>query len=284
MQNSPVIPINVKSSIVIIDIAEIGTSYSKSYFYVWYKGQRSISIPWNAPSNYVKNAFERIGTMMGSVCVSRSKSSLNTGGFRWAVRLEDNLDNFSNNGLSIQTADVQSDHEASNISLTYLVTNESLNNWTVIDGEMNMCTDRSASYIKGSGTKTLLFQYQVLPGDRIDELKFIAPEPVIRLGNDTRMTNAINEGTMSRVDVDLNWTDVDIGKEISIEASRPLVKNVHFIGNESHNKIHHAGDKLYFNATFSKKVIVSSRVDECFYFMISYNFSEAQTYAMHFLG
>ena len=92
VQDHPVIPINVKSSIVIIDLAELGTSYSKSCFYIWYKGHRSISIPWNAPSDFVKHALEGISSLKGSVCVSRSKSIYS--GFRWAIRLRHALDDF----------------------------------------------------------------------------------------------------------------------------------------------------------------------------------------------
>ena len=259
MQNFPEIPINVNSSIVIIDVAELGTSYSKSYFYIWYKGQRSMSIPWDASSSFVKYALEKIVTMTGSVCVSRAVSILNSGGFRWAVRFQSNLDDF-NDGLSIQTADVRSDHEASNVSLTHVVTNEPLQNWTVIDGENNMCTDRSADYLEGSGTKTLIFQYQVLPWDNINTLKFSNSQPVVIVGMNTRITNAINNGAISDINAKLDWDSINIGKEISIDASRPYIENVQFVEYMPDIEDYHAGEKLYFNVKFSKKVVVSFNI------------------------
>lgn len=241
---------------MIIDIAELGTSYSKSYFYVWYKGQRSKSIPWNASSEFVKKAFEQIGTMLGSVCVSKTSSIVNPGGFRWAVRLQNNLDDFSS-GLLIQTADVRLDHEASNISIAFLTTNEAINDWILIDGEDSMCTHRSATYLNGSGTKILVFQYEVLPGDRVSELEFSTSNPVVNVRESSGISNAVNKGSFSNIDAELSWSGTYVGKNISIDASRPFVERVEFKGIVSQVDKYHVGDELYFSVKFNKKVAVS---------------------------
>ncbi len=257
MKNKPTIPIIVNSSVVVIDIAELGTSYSKSYFYVWYEEERSMSIPWNAPSQMVREALEKMASVLGSVCVSRSPSSFNPQGYRWAIRFNDRYDDFDN-GFYIETASVYRDHEASNISITRLNTNKPLEDWTPEDGDRTMCTERHATFVNGSGTDVLTFRYEVLPGDVTPKLSFATLEPVIKVNNDTtRIANAINNGTLSFIDVKLNVENSSSFQEdISIDTSPPYVQSVACIGNLSLTEKYHASDSIYLNLQFNKNVVV----------------------------
>lgn len=255
MSNNPTMPINVNSSIVIIDIAELGTSYSKSYFYLWYKNERSASIPWNASSLFVQKVLENMSAIFGSVCVARSSSSFNSIGYRWAIRLDDRHDDF-NYGFSVQTANVYLDHEASNVSILELKTNEPLDDWVAEDGEREMCTERHAYFANGSGTDTLTFLYEVLPGDTVSKLNFTSLESVIKVGQEARICNAINHGMVSHVDVKLKAVK-SFGKDILIDTSTPHIQNVSFIGGASLTKKYHVGDSLYFSMKFNKNVVVS---------------------------
>ena len=260
VENNPTIPINVKSSIIIIDIEKLGTSYSKSYFYIWYKNERSSSIRWNASSENVKQVLEKMNKISGSVCVSRSASTLEgSKGYRWAVRFDNHKDDLRN-GFYIQTANVNLDHKASNVSLVHLETSRPLDNWLSDDGDETMCTERSAVYISGSGDDTLKFRYEVLPGDSTDKLNFSNPSPLIKIGTEsTRITNAINDGRGSSIDVKLDSPITFLDKDIMIDTSIPFLNNVTITGPTAAANKYHAGDTLSFSLKFNKNVVVSTR-------------------------
>lgn len=242
---------------MVIDVSELGTSYSKSYFFVWYKDERSKSIPWNASSKFVKEALEEMSSISGSVCVSRSLSSFNSKRYRWAVRFSNRDDDFSN-VVYIETANVYLDHEASNVSITQLITNKPLQDWVTDDGEQTMCTERHAVFVNGSGSDTLLFHYEVLPGDIVPKLNFTDLDPVIKIDPTSKIVNAINNGSLSDIDAELNFKNplVSFRKDISIDTSIPFIENVTFVGNMSLAQKYHAGDSLYFCVRFSKNVVV----------------------------
>ena len=158
---------------VITRIAELGASYSKSYFYICFRNHRLESIPWNASSKYVKTAIEHMESVWGDVCVSRSLSAVNTNGFRWAVRFDTRFDDI-NYGFQIATANVYHDHEVSDISVTLFVTNMPLDDWVTDDGEKAMCTIWNTLYQWGAGTAKLTSNYEVLPRDRNSGLNIIS--------------------------------------------------------------------------------------------------------------
>ena len=61
----PHLPLNVDSYVAVIDTVQLGTSLSKSYFYIWYKDERSESIPWDANATLVKLAIEQMTSLVG---------------------------------------------------------------------------------------------------------------------------------------------------------------------------------------------------------------------------
>lgn len=207
----------------------------------------------------MKEAFEKMSSVLGTVCVSRSTSSFDSSGYRWAVRFNDRHDDFSN-GVHIETANVRLDHEASNVSIVQLTTNIPLKNWVTDDGEQTMCTERHAAFASGSGTDTLTFQYEVLPGDITPSLNFTAVDPVIKVSQTAKIVNSINDGTMSNIDVDLDLQSAAafFEKEISIDTAKPYVQNITLVGSSLLAERYHSGDSLYFSLKFSKNVVVSS--------------------------
>ncbi len=252
--NKPTIPINVKSSIVIIDVGKLGTSYSKSYFYMRYRNERSSSILWNASAEQVKQALENLSTMSGSVCVARSLSALGPG-FRWAIRLDDRYDDF-NYGFSVDTASVYRDHNASDVTVSVITTNEPIKDWLTDDGDDSMCTERHAAFSSGSGTDTLTFKYEVLPGDAITKLEFKELSPLIKVNSAAKISNAIQNKESSNVDANL-VAPLDFGKEISIDTSAPYILNANFVGDAPLSSKYHVGDILFFSLRFNKNVTVS---------------------------
>jgi hypothetical protein len=247
----------VKSTIAIIDTISLGTSLTTSYFYVWYRGEKSESIPWDASSSLMKEKIERMATVSGSVCVSRSKSTQLVGnnGFRWAIRFESIHDDLQL-GFRTEQAEVFRNHQAIDLDVSLSAHENILSDWSLIDGDESMCTFRYAEYQKGSGANILLFRYVTLPGDVSSRLTLNGTPTIgIKVGIDS-ISNALNEGQSSALDCDLDWNG-SLQRTLAINTKPPEVVDVLISGSTDLGQPLHAGDVLSFEVIFSMPIIVS---------------------------
>jgi hypothetical protein len=245
------------STIIIIDTSELGTSYSKSYFYIFFGKERSTSIPWDASSRFVKNALEMMSGIIGPVCVSRSLSAANIKRYRWAIRFNNRHDDIDKE-IRVQKAHVRLDHEASNITVTRINTDIPLQDWVTNDGEVTMCTERNLNFIGGSGTNKLTFHYEVLPGDKVSVLNFTRQDPLIMVGGQSgSIRNSINNGTLSKINANLSTGTIDWENNITIDTSTPVIEDVSIFKSSSVTATYHVGDSIYFNVRFNKNIAVS---------------------------
>ena len=247
----------IKSYIVIVDTVSLGTSLSTSYFYIWYKGERTDSIPWDASSRFVKATLENLENIRGSVCVSRSLSLLSqeVRGFRWAIRFEDIEDNLKGN-LSTEEAAVVRQHKAIDLQLTFVVRDEPFDNWEQSDGETTMCTLRNARYVNGTGTKYLLFRFRSLPGDEAVLLTSPLPVTIKTSRESDDITNAINDGSLSTIAAELQWEHT-ISNNIAIATQQPKITSIVIDSTASLDNIICVGDTVSFTFIFDMPVTVS---------------------------
>ena len=257
VDGSPQLPLRVKSNIALIDTVSLGTSLSTSYFYIWYKNERSESIPWDASAALVKIAVKKMQNVGGDVCVSRSRSILSyeSGGFRWVIRFDGIYDDLQL-GFSTESATVFHDHKAINSSTTFLVRDEALEDWTHDDGDETMCTYRHAEYLGGSGTDRLTFRYLSLPGDETSRLDLASP-PFVRIETGVDLiSNALNGAAPSTVHADLIWNGA-FSNNIAINTAPPQIVNLVISGTADLDHTFHAGDVLSFHVVFDKPISVS---------------------------
>ena len=266
MEGSPKLVLELNSSIVVIDTLELGTSRTKSYFYIKYKNERYSGIPWDASSNLVKASIEGLSTILGNVYVSRSTSlvSMVQGGFRWAIRLEGLIDETSQ--LGIETAkDVYYGHKAISIQSLLLYISTPIHDWQVDNGDKEMCTGRYAAYKNGTGTEKLVFVYTVLKGDSTDRLDVSTlTRDIIKLTSKAdKLSNSINSGESSLLDAILSQQNITLHPEVKVklDTSAPIVQNVTKQNNTLNHQTYATGDSIYFDILFNKAVIVRDGLD-----------------------
>jgi len=264
---TPRLSLNLKSSLVVIETLTLGTSLSKSYFYVLYKNERSPSIPWDASSDFVQSTIEGMLEVSGPLCVSRSPSE--SVGFRWAIRFDGVEDNIHAR-FDIERAKVYLDHEAMDVAAFFLLTNTSLANWTNSSGDESMCTSRHAVYKGGDATKRLSFVYTTLPGDKTSKLELLSLQnEVAEIDTETGgISNAINNECTSYVNAMLSLGNITFleGTNITIDTSSPSVDNITVQSASFLNRTYGAGDELYFLVTFDKPVIVCAPLPFYYWF------------------
>lgn len=171
----PELQLNISSLAAFINTEQLGTTLSKSYFYIWYNGERSESISWDASSEQMKEAIETISSITGSVCVSRSKVSQNTNsrtGFKWVIRFESIYDDLRK-GFHVETPTVTYNHTSTLITTSLKEITDETFFWHDDTETEISCSYRCAKYISGTGSKTLIFRYRVLPGDRAHYLSLV---------------------------------------------------------------------------------------------------------------
>jgi len=242
---------------VIVDTVSLGTSLSTSYFYIWYKKERSDSIPWDASSSFVKRALEKLDNVVGDVCVSRSLSVLSgeAGGFRWAIRFEGIEDELKGN-LKTEEAAVIRQHKAINLRLTFIVQNNPLDDWEHDDGETSMCTLRNARYVGGAGSKYLVFRFLSLPGDEAFPLLLPLPFNINPSQESKGITNAVNNGASTTIDAEVGWNH-SIPNNITIDTRQSQITGITMDSSNSFGNTLHAGDVISFTFEFNIAVTVS---------------------------
>ena len=246
---------------MIIDTVSLGTSLSTSYFYIWYKEERSVSIPWDASSSFVKRAIEKLDNVVGDVCVSRSLSVLSgeAGGFRWAIRFEGIEDDFKGN-LKTEEAAVIRQHKAIDLHLTFIVQNKPLDDWEHDDGETGMCTLRNARYVAGTKSKNLVFRFLSLPGDEAFPLLLPLPFNINSDQESKGITNAVNNGASTTINAEVGWS-YGIPNNITIDTRQPQIIGIIMDSSNTFGNTLHAGDVISFTIEFNIAVTVS---DESF--------------------
>ena len=261
MDGNPHLPLKVKSVIALIDTQSLGTSLSTSYFYIWYKNERSKSIPWNASSAFVKNVVEGMESVTGDVCVSRAMSvqSQASGGYRWAIRFDGMWDDLYNN-FSTEHAPVYRDHKAISLSTNLLVMHEPVADWVREDGDETMCTFRYAKYLGGSGSSLLSFKFLSLPGDTSSKLSLSSPASLRIVSGMDKISNALNDGTPSNLYADLVWNN-ELSSSIAINSASPKIIDFVITGTVSLGQTLHAGDILFFQVYFDQPITVSLNLD-----------------------
>ena len=263
MKGRPQLSLNLKSSIIVLDTLSLAASRLDSYFYIRYKNKLSRSIPWDAPAELVKFTLEQMTSVIGSVCVSRSRSlvSYMSGGFRWAIRFEGLMDDFNIGGFEVEAAKVSFDQEGMKIEQSFLLTNEPLQGWVQDSGDDSMCTARYASYKSGSESEKLHFIYTVLPGDMSSALDLSSRNQYIihMMSEIDQISNTVYRGISSLISAELSAKNMTISSKniIEIDTSAPVVQSVRTIDTASFNQTYMAGDSLYFEIEFNKPIAVS---------------------------
>mmetsp|Transcript_9659 Transcript_9659/g.20406 ORF Transcript_9659/g.20406 Transcript_9659/m.20406 type:complete len:534 (+) Transcript_9659:665-2266(+) len=255
------LPLNVQSSIAVVDTSTTDSILPGSYFNVLYKGETTERIPWNASASEVEHALELLPSITGDVCVSRAPSpnSASAGGFRWAIRFVD----ISDVTFEIQIDDAGLDFSGMGGYLaTNLITTDSvLSGWIPDDGDMSMCTTRSAIYVGGSGSKQLGFQFKILPGDAVGSLGTINsigaeltfPTP----GDEASLLVNSSEKSPIKVDPSIEGIGLPSDQIITIDTAPPSVVGITPQGSNTPDGIYAVGDSLFFEVSFDKPVDVS---------------------------
>ena len=246
-----------------MDISTEGTIAEGSYFTVTYKGARSKRIAWTASAIEFKNAIESISSINGDVCVSRalSPNALNAGGYRWMFRFED----ISEEVVEIDVDDGGLEFVEPNggfLSAQIVTTNIISSDWVSVDGDMSMCTARSATYVGGSGTTELHFEFQVLPGDSAERLdisdyagsKLLFPSPK---DNISLLINSPGTSTIT-VDPNLESRGLESDQNIEIDSTPPAVAAIAPQQSTTPDGSYAVGDTLFFEISFDKPVEVST--------------------------
>lgn len=124
---------------------------------------------------------------------------------------------------------------------------------------LNVRSPRAAIFVDGSGTTSLKFLFKVLPGDDVERLNvsestgaelLFAPGDSIAL-----LTNAPGASPIS---VDPNIEGLSIDQHIVIDTAPPYVTSITPQASTT-NGTYTVGDRLFFEVSFDKAVVVSMR-------------------------
>jgi hypothetical protein len=255
---NPELQLNISSMIAFIQIDELGTSLSKSYFYIWYKGERSESIPWDASSEQMKEAIERMPSTSGSVCVARSKiadSDQYKSGFQWAVRFESIYDDFRE-GFYVETPALSYNH-TSTVITTFIKDIVDVN-----DTEKDLsCSYRYAKYKSGAGSKALIFRYNVLPGDNTRKLSLVHDPFQNIIARGSLIVNALKDDSTSSILANLTMDSNLLlpNRSIIIDSTPPKITNLQVITKRGLDEVQYAGDEIIIEVVFDKAVSVKGQ-------------------------
>lgn len=255
MLGNPKIPLSVRSSIALIDTLALGSSYSKSYFFIRFQNMLSKAIPWNVSA---LNLGRKIRDILGGnvqICVSQSDSLVSQGGYRWVIRFDSLV---SHNSFQVVKAQVSRQDQPMMLNVSYFEVDKPFSTWATVSGDEYMCTKRYASYHSGSGTDMLAFSYIVQPGDSTDDLNVLSSESILFNSYTDRICNFINQhGSCALIDPSLRNVSVVNGSPIIIETSAPFVVNISLNSFTKPNSTYYGGDSLMFDIHFSSAVVVS---------------------------
>jgi hypothetical protein len=267
VSGTPRMPISIISRIAIFETKTASLILEGSYFVVIYNGWRSDPIAWNATANIMQTIIEKMPTIIGQTCVSRSISSSQTfESYQWAVRFESPQDSLVKNEFEVDASGMLfSMPSGGSIKLHHISTSTPLPSWGTDDAKEDnfMCTSRFAYYRYNNASEMVQFVYRVLQGDASDRLDLYgAPWSNILLPNNSSVTLATSSGKKSsvRANTSLGALELSNHSNIKVDSSPPKIVEVRFQSSKTPDGIYYAGDTLYIEIIFSKPVYVHGGV------------------------
>lgn len=257
----PELPVQVDSTIVVIDTLTSGTIRDGSSFVVTYKDEESEPISWDASALEVKRVVEAMDNVVGDVCVSRgvSPNAASAGGFRWVIRLENIDDNIFE--LGVDGAGLHFSNEG-DLQMQIHMTNSVFGAWSVDDGDIDMCTVRTATYFKGSRSRSLHFRFQAINGDYSEGFDLVVNTEILLSSSDS-ISLLVNGPNQSPVDADcrINGLSLSSDHRIAINTEQPKVTSIIPQTSTTPNGLFTVGDALYFEVMFDKPVYVETGLE-----------------------
>ena len=259
---SPKLPINVKSTVVVIDTVTAGYVMDGSHFFLRVGGIISRRIPWNCSAKYLKMILEEMSNGSRHVCTSRSVTNPHGWPMRysWVIRFENLSDDPYAEKIDIEYSKMSfMSIDGGYMEINRYIRNTPFESWNIDDGDSFMCTSRFASYDHMLCPKRIVFKYRVLPGDEIHVLDVnnIFQTEIVKSRMDS-ISNSINHGLSSFIEANLTIANLSLSlPNLTVETSAPIVEKV-FVEKESlKNGTFGVGDILYIDILFNKPVVVS---------------------------
>ena len=259
MTGQPKVPLRIDSTVAVIDTFASEPIKDGSHFFLTYSGAISELIPWDASALEVKNKIESIFDISGAVCVSRDQSPNAMGGFRWVIRLESIDDDVFELGVDSSGMNFSGANGGS-IQMQHITTDGSLAGWAPNDGNLHTCATRSATYLQGSGSRSLHFRFQVLNGDYAESFDINGDSGMeLMLWGLDDVSLLINTQDQSPTKADINIEGISLLPEqnITITTDPPTVTSIIPQPSTTPNGLYAVGDALYFELKFDKPVEVS---------------------------
>ena len=259
---SPKLPINVKSTIVVIDTVTTGYVIDGSFFFLRVGGIISRKIPWNCSAKYLKMILEEMSNGSRHVCVSRSVADPHGWPMRysWAIRFENLSDDPYTEKIDIEFSKMSFMSVGGGyMEVNHYVKNEPFESWNIDDGDSFMCTSRFASYAYMFCPKRIVFKYLVLPGDDIYALDVnnVFQTEIVKSQIDS-ISNSINHGALSYIEANLTIANLSLlWANLTVETSAPIVERVSIENESLKNGTLGVGDILLIDILFNKPVVVS---------------------------
>jgi hypothetical protein len=149
--------------------------------------------------------------------------------------------------------------EGVSIITSILTMNSALIDWNADDGDITMCTTRTASYVDGSGNKSLRFTFGVLPGDDIEKLDIsrIVGAQLMYSNSEDSVFLRTNSLRKASIQADPKLGSISVEKHITINTAPPVVTSIIPQESSTPNGIYAVGDTLFFEVSFDKPVKVS---------------------------
>lgn len=251
----PLLPLNVQSSIAVLEILTTENLLPGSHFNLIYRDERSSLIPADASAAVLKDALESLQSLRGDACVSRSPVAQNEERYRWAIRLMGTNDSIVDLRLDDSGLKLRDGTAVANI----VTTNSTLSDWSIDDGDLKMCTARIATYNEGSGTKSLLFGFRILPGDKAERLDVsnVVGTGLLYPRSTDSVVLMVNSPERSIIQADPKIEGIEIENDITIDTTPPFVTSIRPQESTTPSGVYAVGDTLFFEVSFDRPVEVS---------------------------
>ena len=269
VRGSPQLPLNVRSTVIVVETAATEPITSSSSFVLEYRDASTRDIPWDASSEFIKFELERLATVKGDVCVSRSQSTSPHHGYRWAIRFDGltedpSLDLFVVEGDGMGMGMGLGMVERVSMDVSVLTLSAPMLGWSFDGGDTRMCAGRTATYKDGSGSSVLTFEYLSMQGDGVDSVDVTSDlDGAIMLPLDSDAISAItNHDASLAVAADLALGNNRLSDDviITIDTSPPSVVGVK-PASATADGTYAVGDSLFFEVSFTKPVRVSKGLE-----------------------
>jgi len=254
---TPLVPLNIRSTIIVIDTLQLGSSLSMSYFFIRVGSLISRAITWKDSaldlSRKIRNMFEKDLR----ICVSRSYSLVENRGYRWAIR----FDSLMHQELfPLVATPIPHESQGLVVNVSYVDVDRPFETWYTDSGDEFMCTKRYASYHSGSGTETLSFSYTVQPGDSAHGLDILSSESMVFSSQNDRICNFAMpyENCLATINGSLLNITLTNESPTTVDTSAPYIIDITLSSSSKPNTTYNGGDSLMFDVYFNSAVVVSS--------------------------